>query len=134
DYALIGDCETAALVSGVDSRAWRGGPRFDSGACFAALVGTEEHGRWLIAPADGRARSSRAYRAGTLVLETTVETTDGAATLIDFMPPRGTNSDVVRLVRGDRGRVRMRVDLRLRFDYGSPGPWVGPPSHGAPRG
>ena len=124
DYALIGDCETAALVSRSGSIDWLCWPRFDSGACFAALVGTEEHGRWLTAPVDDRARSSRAYRAGTLVLETTFETPDGVATLIDFMPPRGTNSDIVRLVRGDRGRVRMHVDLRLRFDYGSAVPWV----------
>jgi GH15 family glucan-1,4-alpha-glucosidase len=124
DYALIGDCETAALVSRGGSIDWLCWPRFDSGACFAALVGTEEHGRWLIAPADDGARVSRAYRDGTLVLETTFETHDGAATVIDFMPPRGTNSDVVRLVRGDRGRTRMQLDLRLRFDYGSTVPWV----------
>jgi GH15 family glucan-1,4-alpha-glucosidase len=124
DYALIGDCETAALVSRAGSIDWLCWPRFDSGACFAALVGTEEHGRWLVAPVDAGAKSSRAYRENTLVLETTFATAAGDATVIDFMPPRGTNSDVVRLVRGERGRVRMRLDLRLRFDYGSTVPWV----------
>jgi GH15 family glucan-1,4-alpha-glucosidase len=124
DYALIGDCETAALVSRGGSIDWLCWPRFDSGACFAALVGTEEHGRWLIAPVDAGAKASRAYRRNTLVLETTFSTAAGDVTVIDFMPPRGANSDVVRLVRGNRGRVRMRLDLRLRFDYGSTVPWV----------
>ena len=124
DYALIGDCETAALVSRRGSIDWLCWPRFDSAACFAALLGTEEHGRWLIEAADPDARLSRAYRRNTLILETQIETTDGVATLIDFMPPRGANSDVVRLVRGDRGRVRLRMELVLRFDYGSAVPWV----------
>jgi GH15 family glucan-1,4-alpha-glucosidase len=124
DYALIGDCETAALVSRSGSIDWLCWPRFDSGACFAALLGTEAHGRWLIAPADERARATRAYRKDTLVLETRHETPDGAVTVVDFMPPRGRNSDVVRLVRGDRGRMRMQMDLRLRFDYGHAVPWV----------
>lgn len=124
DYALIGDCETAALVSLGGSVDWLCWPRFDSAACFAALIGTEEHGRWLLAPVDDRARASRAYRTNTLVLETTFDTAEGVVTVMDFMPPRGTNSDLVRIVRGDRGRVRMRVDLRLRFDYGSTVPWV----------
>src|SRR4051794_20142009 len=124
DYALIGDCETAALVSIGGSVDWLCWPRFDSAACFAALIGTEEHGRWLLAPVDGRARVSRAYRTNTLVLETRFDTGEGVVTVMDFMPPRGTNSDLVRIVRGDRGRVRMRLDLRLRFDYGSTVPWV----------
>jgi GH15 family glucan-1,4-alpha-glucosidase len=124
DYALIGDCETAALVSRAGSIDWLCWPRFDSGACFAALLGGPEHGRWSIEAADSDARVSRRYRDSTLILETRVETTDGAVTVIDFMPPRGRNSDIVRLVRGDRGRVRMRTELILRFDYGRTIPWV----------
>ena len=124
DYALIGDCETAALVSRAGSIDWLCWPRFDSGACFAALLGTPEHGRWLLAAADPAARVSRRYRPNTLVLETTIETAGGSATVIDFMPPRGKNSDIVRVVRGDRGRVAMRTELVLRFDYGRTIPWV----------
>ncbi|MEO8255756.1 MAG: glycoside hydrolase family 15 protein [Acidobacteriota bacterium] len=124
DYALIGDCETAALVSRAGSIDWLCWPRFDSAACFAALLGTPEHGRWLIAAADPDARVRRRYRGHTLILETTIETATGAVTVIDFMPPRGRNSDVVRLVKGDRGRVQMRTELILRFDYGRTIPWV----------
>src|SRR6188474_1085585 len=124
DYALIGDCETAALVSRRGSIDWLCWPRFDSPACFAALLGAPEHGRWLIEAADPDARVSRAYRHNTLILETRIETTDGVTTVIDFMPPRGRNSDVLRLVHGDRGRVPMRMELVLRFDYGSAVPWV----------
>jgi GH15 family glucan-1,4-alpha-glucosidase len=124
DYALIGDCETAALVGRDGSIDWLCWPRFDSPACFAALLGTPEHGRWLIAPVDAAARVSRRYRGHTLILETTFVTAEGTATLIDFMPPRGHNSDVVRIVRGDDGRVRMRTELILRFDYGRTIPWV----------
>jgi GH15 family glucan-1,4-alpha-glucosidase len=124
DYALIGDCETAALVSRQGSIDWLCWPRFDSAACFAALLGTTEHGRWLIEAVDPNARVSRSYRRNTLILETRIDTADGTATIIDFMPPRGNNSDVVRLLRGDRGRVRMRMELVLRFDYGSAVPWV----------
>jgi GH15 family glucan-1,4-alpha-glucosidase len=124
DYALIGDCETAALVSRSGSIDWLCWPRFDSGACFAALLGTAEHGRWLIEASDSRARITRRYRDNTLILETLVETSAGAVTVIDFMPPRGRNSDIVRLVRGDRGRVPMRTELILRFDYGRTVPWV----------
>ena len=119
DYALIGDCETAALVGRNGSIDWLCWPRFDSGACFAALLGAPEHGRWL-----HRARrapehvSARRYRDDTLILETDFETADGAVTLIDFMPPRGKASDVVRLVVGRRGQVAMRTELVLRFDYG----------------
>src|SRR5690242_937229 len=108
DYALIGDGETAALVSRRGSLDWLCWPRFDSGACFAALLGGPENGRWLIAPADPRARTHRRYRDGTLVLETTFETAEGRVALVDFMPPRGTNSDVVRIVTGLTGRVAMR--------------------------
>src|SRR3954463_15507457 len=100
DYALIGDCESAALVGRDGSIDWLCWPRFDSPACFAALLGTAQHGRWLIAAADPPASIHRSYRRHTLVLETRIETTEGAVTVIDFMPPRGRNSDVVRLVRG----------------------------------
>ena len=124
DYALIGDCETAALVGRDGSIDWLCWPRFDSGACFAALLGQPDHGRWQIAPADPVARTSRRYRDETLILETEFETTDGAVTLIDFMPPRDTVSDLVRLVVGKRGRVPMRTELVIRFDYGSIVPWV----------
>jgi GH15 family glucan-1,4-alpha-glucosidase len=124
DYALIGDCETAALVSRQGSIDWLCWPRFDSAACFAALLGSEEHGRWQLAAIDPDARITRAYRGDTLVLETRVQTRSGEATLVDFMPPRGRNSDVVRLVRGGRGRVAMRMQLVLRFDYGRAVPWV----------
>ena len=124
DYALIGDCETAALVSRAGSIDWLCWPRFDSGACFAALLGAPEHGRWLIEAVDSGARVSRTYRENTLILETQIETAGGVVTVIDFMPPRGRNSDIVRLVRGDRGRVQMRTELILRFDYGRTVPWV----------
>jgi GH15 family glucan-1,4-alpha-glucosidase len=124
DYALVGDCETAALVSRGGSIDWLCWPRFDSGACFAALLGTPAHGRWLIAPAGADARVTRRYIPDTLILETRMETAGGAVSVVDFMPPRGRNSDVVRLVRGERGRVRMETELVLRFDYGRTVPWV----------
>jgi GH15 family glucan-1,4-alpha-glucosidase len=124
DYGLIGDCESAALVSREGSIDWLCWPRFDSDACFAALLGTREHGRWQIAPRDPPRRITRRYRPKTLILETRFETADGAATLIDFMPLRGRNSNVVRLVRGERGRVPMCMELILRFGYGAAVPWV----------
>jgi GH15 family glucan-1,4-alpha-glucosidase len=124
DYALIGDCETAALVARDGSIDWLCWPRFDGGACFAALLGGPEHGRWLIAPADAEADITRRYRDDTLILETDFATGGGAVTLVDFMPPRGKASDVVRLVVGKRGRVVMRTELVLRFDYGALVPWV----------
>ena len=124
DYALIGDCETVALVSRGGSIDWLCWPRFDSPACFAALLGGPEHGRWVIEAADTDARVSRRYRPNTLVLETTITSEHGEAQVIDFMPPRGHHSDVVRIVRGVRGRVRMRTELVLRFDYGYAIPWV----------
>ena len=123
-YALIGDCETAALVSHDGSIDWLCWPRFDSGACFAALLGTRMHGRWLLAARDPEARITRRYRSKSLVLETRIETRGGAAVVIDFMPPRGKNADVVRIVRGVRGHVEMDTELILRFDYGSTVPWV----------
>jgi len=124
DYALLGDCETAALVSRNGSIDWLCWPRFDSGACFAALLGGPQHGRWLITPADPSARISRRYRENTLILETNFECDDGAVTVVDFMPLRGTNADLVRMVVGRRGRVAMRTELVIRFDYGSIVPWV----------
>jgi GH15 family glucan-1,4-alpha-glucosidase len=124
DYALIGDCETAALVSRAGSIDWLCWPRFDSPACFAALLGGPEHGRWLIEATDQGARQARRYRGNTLILETRIETPGGVVLLIDFMPPRGRNSDIVRLVRGESGRVPMRMELVLRFDYGRTVPWV----------
>ena len=123
-YALIGDCETAALVSQNGSLDWLCLPRFDSSACFAALLGNPDHGRWIIEAAGAPARVSRRYRENTLILETRMETPDGVVTLVDFMPPRVSNSAVVRLVRGDRGRVKMSTELVMRFDYGRTVPWV----------
>ena len=124
DYAIIGDCHTAALVARNGSIDWLCFPRFDGGACFAALLGNEEHGHWMIAPGDKVSHVERRYRDGTLVLETDYETADGAVTLIDCMPPRSSVPDVVRVVVGRRGQVRMRMQLIIRFDYGSIIPWV----------
>jgi GH15 family glucan-1,4-alpha-glucosidase len=124
DYGLIGDCETAALVGRDGSIDWLCWPAFDSDACFAALLGSHEHGRWLIAPAEEVKKSSRRYRDDTLILETRFETADGAVDLIDFMPPRGNASDVVRLVRGVRGRMKLRMQLVIRFGFGADIPWV----------
>jgi GH15 family glucan-1,4-alpha-glucosidase len=124
DYALIGDCHTAALVARDGSIDWLCFPRFDSGACFAALLGTEEHGRWLLSPMGKIHHIQRRYRPGTLVLETDYETDDGAVTVIDCMPPRSQEPDVVRVVVGRRGQVSMRMQLIIRFDYGSIVPWV----------
>jgi GH15 family glucan-1,4-alpha-glucosidase len=123
DYALIGDCRSAALVSRTGSIDWLCWPRFDSEACFAALLGNPEHGRWLIAPRD-KARITRRYRADTLILETCFETEDGAAVVVDFMPFHGERSEIVRLVHGTRGRLRMDMELILRFGYGAVVPWV----------
>jgi len=124
EYALIGDCLTAALVGRNGSIDWLCWPCFDSDACFAALLGTSDHGRWLIAPHDKVESTKRRYRGETLILETTFQTATGAVTLIDFMPPRGTASDIVRIVRGDAGTVKMRMELVLRFSSGSNVPWV----------
>ncbi len=124
DYALIGDLQTAALVSHEGSVDWACFPRFDSGACFAALLGGSEHGRWQIAPSSGIRRSERRYRHDTLVLETYLEADEGAVRLIDFMPPRGKAPDIVRIIEGVRGRVPMRSELVIRYDYGTIVPWV----------
>jgi len=123
DYALIGDCRSAALVSQDGSIDWLCWPRFDSEACFAALLGSCDHGRWLVAPRD-KARITRQYRPNTLILETYFETADGAVVLVDFMPFHGDRSEIVRLVHGTRGRVRMHTELILRFGYGAVVPWV----------
>jgi GH15 family glucan-1,4-alpha-glucosidase len=123
DYALLGDLQTAALVERGGSIDWLCFPRFDSDACFAALLGKPENGRWLLAPVSG-GTSTRRYLHDTLVLETCWETDDGAVRVLDFMPPRGRAPDVVRIVEGVRGRVRMRSELVVRFGYGSIVPWV----------
>ncbi len=123
-YALIGDTQTAALVGDDGSLDWLCAPRFDSPACFAALLGTPEHGRWLIAPAAGGRATRRRYRDRTLVLETDFETPDGVVRITDCMPIRGEHVDVVRLVQGVRGSVAMSTELIVRFDYGSTVPWV----------
>src|SRR6516162_10101063 len=124
DYALIGDCHTAALVGRNGSIDWLCLPRFDSGACFASLLGNPEHGRWLISPAGEVRAVRRSYRDDTLVLETEFETADGIVALIDFMPARERDPNVVRIVEGRRGSVRMQLELVIRFDYGSIVPWV----------
>ncbi|MCK9691223.1 MULTISPECIES: glycoside hydrolase family 15 protein [Pseudomonas syringae group] len=123
DYALLGNCETAALVARDGSLDWLCFPRFDSTACFAALLGSDEHGRWKIAPTAEVIAVERRYRDGTLILETVFETRDGRAMLIDFMPMK-TSGHVVRMVVGLSGRVEFAVDLAIRFDYGSSVPWV----------
>ncbi len=124
DYGLIGDLQTAALVSRHGCIDWLCLPRFDSGAVFAALLGDSENGHWTIQPAGEFRSPGRRYVHDTLVLETDLETSSGAVRLIDFMPPRGETPDVVRIVEGVRGRVEMRMELVLRFDYGSIIPWV----------
>jgi GH15 family glucan-1,4-alpha-glucosidase len=124
DYALIGDLQTGALVGRDGSIDWLCLPRFDSGACFAALVGDSDNGHWRIAPADGGPATSRRYVGDTLVLESTWESTAGTVRILDFMPQRHHAPDVVRIVEGVRGRVAMRSVLRLRFDYGQRIPWV----------
>ena len=123
DYALIGDLQTAALVARDGSIDWLCLPRFDSGACFAALLGEPDNGRWLLAPHHG-GTPTRTYRGETLVLETTWETDDGVVRVLDFMPPRDRAPDVVRIVEGVRGRVEMRSELVIRFDYGHVVPWM----------
>ncbi|MES1248521.1 MAG: glycoside hydrolase family 15 protein [Actinomycetota bacterium] len=123
DYALIGDLQTAALVERGGSIDWLCFPRFDSDACFAALLGTADNGRWLVAPTSG-GRTSRRYLHDTMVLETTWENDEGAIRVIDFMPPRGEAPDVVRIVEGVSGRVEVRSELVIRFDYGRIVPWV----------
>jgi GH15 family glucan-1,4-alpha-glucosidase len=125
DYALIGDTHTAALVGRDGSIDWLCLPRFDSGACFAALVGEPSHGRWLLSPT-GRFRTRRHYRSDTLVLESEHDVAGGTVRITDFMTPRRAQARVVRLVEGVRGAVPMHMELNLRFDYGIAVPWLRP--------
>jgi GH15 family glucan-1,4-alpha-glucosidase len=124
DYAVIGDTQTGALVAADGSIDWLCLPRFDSGACFGALLGTRDNGRWQIAPAAAVKSRRREYRGATLILETEFTTDAGVVRLIDFMPPRGQEPDLVRIVEGVEGTVEMLLDLVVRFDYGSIIPWV----------
>jgi GH15 family glucan-1,4-alpha-glucosidase len=124
DYAVIGDGHTAALAGRNGSIDWLCLPRFDSGACFAALLGGEEHGFWRIAPSGGADRVARRYRGETLVLETEFHTGDGVVRLVDCMPRRSDHASVVRVVEGVSGRVAMRMELVIRFDYGWVVPWM----------
>ncbi len=135
DYALVGDGHTAALISREGSVDWLCWPRFDSAACFAALLGSDEHGSWRIAPAVAAPiTTTRHYRGETLILETEHETPDGAVTVIDFMPPGNGHTELVRIVVGKRGKVPMRMSLTLRFDYGISVPWVTRLPHGSRHG
>ncbi len=124
DYGLIGDLQTAALVGRDGSIDWACFPRFDSGACFAALLGTPDHGRWIVAPQADAWEGTRRYHPRTLVLETEWEAETGAVRVLDFMPPRGKAPDIVRIVEGVRGHVDMFSELVVRFDYGATIPWV----------
>jgi len=124
DYALIGDLQTAALVGRSGSIDWCCFPRFDSGACFAAILGSAKDGRWLLAPDADTVRTTRRYRTDTLILESVLEVADGSVRVIDFMPPRGQAPDIVRIVEGLSGEVPMRSELVIRFDYGHIVPWV----------
>jgi GH15 family glucan-1,4-alpha-glucosidase len=131
-YALIGDCESAALVSRHGSIDWLCLPHFAAPACFAALIGTEENGYWSITPQQ-KARCTRRYLDHTLVLETTFETAEGKALLVDFMPLRKRTPYLVRIVRGIQGTVAICMELVLRFDYGHVVPWVTRLENGALR-
>src|SRR5438067_1064167 len=124
DYALIGDCHSAALVGSDGAIDWLCWPRFDSAACFAALLGKREHGRWRLAPMGIDRCVRRRYRGDSLILETDFETSEGAVTLVDFMPMRAEHCHLVRMVLGRRGRVKMEMEFILRFDYGASVPWV----------
>jgi GH15 family glucan-1,4-alpha-glucosidase len=124
DYAFLSDTQTCALVSRESSVDWLCFPRFDSGACFAALLGDPSNGRWLFTPNEKITATRRRYRGDTLILETEVETAAGAVRLIDFMPPRGKAPDIVRIIEGVRGSVPLRMELTIRFDYGHVVPWV----------
>jgi GH15 family glucan-1,4-alpha-glucosidase len=132
DYAVIGNCETLALVGCDGSIDWLCLPRFDSPACFAALLGKPANGRWRMAPAADDAWVTRRYCGDTLVLETIFRTASGAACLVDFMARRDGSCDIVRLVRGLHGEVVMRMELTARFDYGAIVPWVSRPRRAAP--
>src|ERR1700732_3896246 len=126
DYAIVGDMQSVALISTDGSVDWLCLPRFDSEACFAALLGTDDHGQWRIAPDQGTVAATRRYTEDTLILETDWETPDGAVRVTDFMPPRDDDEPpvLVRIVTGMRGAVDMNATLRVRFGYGSIVPWV----------
>ena len=124
DYAFLSDTETSALISREGSLDWLCFPRFDSGACFAALLGNEENGRWSFSPTEEVTARRRRYRGETLILETELETASGVVRLIDFMPPRGDAPDIIRIVEGVSGSVAVRMELIIRFDYGHIVPWV----------
>src|SRR5437588_4984478 len=124
DYAFLSDTQTSALVSRDGCVDWLCFPRFDSGACFASLLGTRDNGHWRFWPKEKTVTTSRRYRGNTLILETEIETKSGAVRLIDFMPPRGENPDIIRIVEGIRGKVPMQMELIIRFDYGQIVPWV----------
>jgi len=124
DYGLLSDLQTAALVGRSGSIDWLTFPRFDSSSCFGALLGGRDHGRWLIAPIDAGPATERRYREDTLILESDWQTPDGRVRVIDFMPPRGSDPDVIRIVEGLEGSVPMRAELVIRFDYGSVIPWL----------
>src|SRR5436190_12117310 len=124
DYAFLSDTQTGALVGRDGSVDWLCFPRFDSGACFAALLGDRKNGRWAFTPTEEITGTRRRYSDGTLILETEIETENGAIRLIDFMPPRGENPDIVRIIEGVRGKVSMQMELIIRFDYGHIVPWV----------
>jgi GH15 family glucan-1,4-alpha-glucosidase len=124
DYAFLSDTQTGALVSRDGCVDWLCFPRFDSPACFASLLGDKANGHWVFFPREKIEKTARRYRGDTLILETEIETKSGAVRLIDFMPPRGENPDLVRIIEGLRGQVRMQMELIIRFDYGQIVPWV----------
>ncbi|HEY6071601.1 MAG TPA: trehalase-like domain-containing protein, partial [Chthoniobacterales bacterium] len=124
DYGFLSDTQTAALVSRDGCVDWLCLPRFDSGACFASLVGNRDNGHWRFFQDEPVTKLTRHYRGNSLILETEIETKSGAVRLIDFMPPRGENPDIIRIVEGIRGEVAMKMELIIRFDYGRTIPWV----------
>src|SRR6266513_5546420 len=124
DYAFLSDTQTAALVSRDGCVDWLCLPRFDSPACFASLLGDTRNGHWRFFPEEEVVETRRCYRGDSLILETEIETKSGAVRLIDFMPPRGENPDIIRIVEGIRGEVTMQMELIIRFDYGRTVPWV----------
>ena len=124
DYAFLSDTQTGALVSRDGCIDWLCFPRFDSPACFASLLGDTRNGHWRFFPEEEIEATRRRYRGDSLILETEIETKSGAVRLIDFMPPRGENPDIIRIVEGLRGKVSMQMELIVRFDYGQMVPWV----------
>src|SRR3954447_5990048 len=124
DYGFLSDTQTCTLVSREGSVDWLCFPRFDSGACFAALLGDHNNGRWVFIPKEKVTATRRRYRGDTLILETELETAKGVVRLIDFMPPRGAAPDIIRIIEGVGGTVTLRMELIIRFDYGHIVPWV----------